>query len=67
MQVMAKAKHGGVGRDVGWGEGRGVEYSQGSVRHGSYRGGRGERIQFERHAEGGRVAEAYQKGDAKGL
>lgn len=66
MQVMAKAKHGGVGRDVGWGEGRRVEHSQGSVCHGSYRGGRGKVFSLKGMLRG-RVAEAYQKGDAKGL
>lgn len=41
MQVMTKAEHGGVGGDVGGGEGCGVEHCEGSVCHGSC--GEGER------------------------
>lgn len=38
VQVMTKAEHGGVGGDVGGGEGCGVEHCEGSVCHGSRKG-----------------------------
>ena len=67
---MTKAEHGGVGGDVGGGEGCGVEHCEGSVCHGSCgegereeRGG-GEEINLRRMLKVKEMVD-NQKGDAK--